>query len=64
LFKRSSRDENPSPLLDDDAYLPFQVNDADSSASFPLTARDADDFMQSPFMTELMPVEFEDVEFS
>jgi hypothetical protein len=24
LFERSSRDEKPSPLLDDDAFLPFQ----------------------------------------
>jgi hypothetical protein len=27
-----------------------------------LTAQDADDFVQSPFVTEFMPVEFEDVE--
>jgi hypothetical protein len=39
LFERSSRDEKPSPLLDDD------------------------NFVQSPFVTEFMPVEFEDVEF-
>jgi hypothetical protein len=24
LFERSSRDEKPSPLLDDDAFLPFK----------------------------------------
>jgi hypothetical protein len=63
LFERSSRDENPSPLLDDDAFLPFQGKGVDSSASSALTAQDADDFVQSPFVTELMPVEFEDVEF-
>jgi hypothetical protein len=34
-----------------------------SSASSTLTAQDADDFVQSPFVTEIMPVEFEDVEF-
>jgi hypothetical protein len=33
LFERSSRDENPSPLLDDDAFLPFQGKGVDSSAS-------------------------------
>jgi hypothetical protein len=63
LFERSSRDEMPSSLLDDDAFLPFQGKEADSSASFALTAQDADDFVQSPFVTESMPVEFEDVEF-
>jgi hypothetical protein len=63
LFERSSRDEKPSPLLDDDAFLPFQGKRVDSSASSALTARDADDFVQSPFVTEFMPVEFEDVEF-
>jgi hypothetical protein len=63
LFERSSRDEKPSPLLDDDAFLPFQRKGVDSSASSALTAQDADDFVQSPFMTEFMPVEFEDVEF-
>jgi hypothetical protein len=63
LFKRSSRDEKPSPLLDDDAFLPFQEKEVDSSASSALTAQDADDFVQSPFVTEVMPVEFEDVEF-
>jgi hypothetical protein len=35
----------------------------DSSASSTLTAQDADYFVQSPFVTEFMPVEFEDVEF-
>jgi hypothetical protein len=63
LFERSSRDEKPSPLLDDDAFLPFQGKGVDSSASSALTAKDADDFVQSPFVTEFMPVEFEDVEF-
>jgi hypothetical protein len=63
LFERSSRDEKPSPLLDDDAFLPFQGEGVDSSASSSLTAQDVDDFVQSPFVTEFMPVEFEDVEF-
>jgi hypothetical protein len=63
MFERSSRDEKASPLLDDDAFLPFQGKGVDSSASSELTAQDADDFVQSPFMTEFMPVEFEDVEF-
>jgi hypothetical protein len=63
LFERSSRDEKPSPLLDDDAFLPFQGQGVDLLASSTLTAQDADDFMQSPFVTEFMPVEFEDVEF-
>jgi hypothetical protein len=63
LFERSSRDENPSPLLDDDAFLPFQGKGVDSSASSALTAQDADDFVQSPFATEFMPIEFEDVKF-
>jgi hypothetical protein len=63
LFERSFRDEKPSPLLDDDEFLPFQGNGVDSSASSALTAQDADDFVQSPFVTEFMPVEFEDVEF-
>jgi hypothetical protein len=63
LFERSSRDEKPSPLLDDDAFLPFQGKGVDSSALSALTAQDADDFVQSPFATEIMPVEFEDVEF-
>jgi hypothetical protein len=62
LFERSSRDEKPSPLLDDDAFLPFQGQGVDSSASSALTAQDADDIVQSPFVTEYMPVEFEDVE--
>jgi hypothetical protein len=63
LFERSSCDENPSLLLDDDAFLPFQGKGVDSSASSALTAQDADYFVQFPFMTEFMPVEFEDVEF-
>jgi hypothetical protein len=63
LFERSSRDEKPSPLLDDDAFLPFQGKRVDSSASSALTDQDAEDFVQSPFVTEFMPVEFEDVEF-
>jgi hypothetical protein len=63
LFEHSSRDEKPSPLLDDDAFLPFQGKGVDSSASSALTAQDADDFVQSPFVTEFMPVEFKDVEF-
>jgi hypothetical protein len=63
LFERSSRDEKPSPLLDDDAFLPFQGKRVDSPASPALTAQDADDFVQSPFVTEFMPVEFGDVEF-
>jgi hypothetical protein len=58
LFERSSRDEKPSPLPDDDAFLPFQGKGVDSSASSALTAQDADDFVQSPFVTEFMPVEF------
>jgi hypothetical protein len=63
LFERSSRDENPSPLLDDDAFLPFQGKGVDFSASSALTAEDADDFVQSPLVTEFMPIEFEDVDF-
>jgi hypothetical protein len=63
LFKRSSRDEKPSSLLDDDAFLPFQGKGVYSSASSALTAQDSDDFVQSPFVTEFMPVEFEDIEF-
>jgi hypothetical protein len=63
LFERSSRDEKPSPLLDDDAFLPFEGIGVDTSASSALTAQDADNFMQSPFVTEFMPVECEDVEF-
>jgi hypothetical protein len=63
LFERSSRDEKPSPLLDDDAFLSFQRKGVDSSASSALTAQHADDFVQSSFVTEFMPVEFEDVEF-
>jgi hypothetical protein len=50
-------------LLDDGAFLPFQGKGVDSSASSALTAQDADDFVQSPFVTESMSVEFEDVEF-
>jgi hypothetical protein len=63
LFKRSSRDEIPSPLLDDDEFLPFQGKRFDSSASSTLMAQDSDDFVQSPFVTEFMPIEFEGVEF-
>jgi hypothetical protein len=63
LFERSSRDEKPSSLLDDDAFLPFQDEGVDSSASSALIAQVADDFVQSPFVTEFMPVEFEDIEF-
>jgi hypothetical protein len=63
LFERSSRDEKPSPVLDDDEFLPFQGKGVDSSSSSALTAQDADYFMQSPFVTDFMPVEFEDVEF-
>jgi hypothetical protein len=63
LLECSSRDDKPSPLLNDDAFLPFQGNEVDTSASSALTAQDADDFVQSPFVTEFMPVEFEDVEF-
>jgi hypothetical protein len=63
LFERSSRDEKPSPLLDNNAFLPFQGKRVDSFASSALTAQDADDFVQSPFVTEFMPVEFEAVEF-
>jgi hypothetical protein len=63
LLERSSRDEKPSPLLDDETFLPFQGNGVDSSSSSALTAQDADDFVQSPFVTEFMPVEFENVEF-
>jgi hypothetical protein len=63
LFERSSRDENPSPLLYNDEFLPFQGKGVDSSASSALTALDADDFVQSSFVTEFMPVEFEDIEF-
>jgi hypothetical protein len=50
-------------LLDDDAFLQFQGKGVDSSASSALTSQDADDFVQSLFVTEFMPVEFEDVEF-
>jgi hypothetical protein len=63
LFERSYRDEKPNPLLDDDALLPFQGKGVDSSASSALTAQDADDFVQSPFVTEFMPVEFKVVEY-
>jgi hypothetical protein len=38
LFERSSRDEKPSLLLDDDAFLPFQGKGVDASASSALTA--------------------------
>jgi hypothetical protein len=63
LFERWSRDEKPSPLLGDDSFLPFQGKGVDSSASSALTDQDADDFVQSPLVTEFMPVKFEDVEF-
>jgi hypothetical protein len=63
VSESSPRDEKPSPLLDDDAFLLFQGKGVDSFASSALTAQDADDFVQSPFVTEFMPVEFEDVEF-
>jgi hypothetical protein len=63
LFERSSRDKKPSLLLNDDAFLPFQGKGVDSSASSALTAQDADDSAQSPFVTEFIPVQFEDVEF-
>jgi hypothetical protein len=63
LFERSSRDEKQSPLLDDDTFLPFQGKEVDSSASSALTAHDADDFVRSPFVTEFMPVDIEDVDF-
>jgi hypothetical protein len=63
LFERSSRDKMPSLLLDVDALLPFQGKGVDSSASSALTAPNAGDFVQSPFVTDFMPVEFEDVEF-
>jgi hypothetical protein len=63
LFERLSRDEKPHPLLDHDAFIPFQGKGVDSSASSTLTAQDADDFEQSPVVTDFMPVEFEDVEF-
>jgi hypothetical protein len=63
LVERSSRDEKPSPLLDDDAFILSQRKGVDSSASSALTVQDADDSVRSPFVTEFMPVEFEDVEF-
>jgi hypothetical protein len=63
LFESSSRDEMPIPLLDDDAFLPFQEKGVDTSTSSALTAQKADDIVQSPFETEFMPVEFEGVEF-
>jgi hypothetical protein len=63
LFESSSCDENTSPLLDDDAFLPFLGKGVHSSAWSALTAQDANDFVQSPFVTEFMPVEFEDIEF-
>jgi hypothetical protein len=63
LLERSSRDEMPSPLLDDDAFLPFQGKGVASYASSALTAQDADNFVQSLFVTDFMPVEFEDVEY-
>jgi hypothetical protein len=63
LFEHSSRDEKPIPLLDDNAFLPFQGKGVDSSASSALIAQDADYFVQCLFVTEFMPVEFEVVEF-
>jgi hypothetical protein len=56
LFERSFSDEKPSPLLDDYAFLPLQGKGVDTSALSALTAQDADDFVQSPFVTEFMPV--------
>jgi hypothetical protein len=56
--------KSQSPLLDDDAFLPFQGKGVDSSASSALIAQDADDFVQSPFVTEFLPIEFEDIEFN
>jgi hypothetical protein len=47
LFERSSRDEKPSQLLDEDSFLPFQGKGVDSSASSALTAQDADDSRSS-----------------
>jgi hypothetical protein len=44
LFERSSRDEKPSSLLNDHAFLPFQGKGVDSSASSALTAQEANDF--------------------
>jgi hypothetical protein len=38
LFERSSCDDKPSPLLDDDTFLPLKGNRVDSSASSALTA--------------------------
>jgi hypothetical protein len=55
LSERSSRDEKASPLLDDDVFLPFQGKGVDFSASSALTAQDADDFVQYPFVMEFMP---------
>jgi hypothetical protein len=46
LLERSSRDEKPSTLLDDNAFLPFEGKGVDSSASSALTAQDADNFLQ------------------
>jgi hypothetical protein len=56
LFESLSRDEKPSPSLDDDAFLLFQGKGVDFSASSALTAQDADDFEQSPFVTDFMSV--------
>jgi hypothetical protein len=63
LFERSSRDDKLSPLLNYDAFLPFQGRGVDSSASSALTAQDADNFVQSSFVTEFMPVNFGDIVF-
>jgi hypothetical protein len=48
-------------LLNDDSFLQFQGKGVVSSASSALTAQGADDFARSPFVTEFMLVEFEDV---
>jgi hypothetical protein len=48
LFERSSRDKKQSPLLDDDAFRPFQEKGVDFSASPALTAQDVDKFRAVP----------------
>jgi hypothetical protein len=48
FFESSSRDEKPSPLLDDDAFLPFQGKGVDSSASSALTAQESRRFRAVP----------------
>jgi hypothetical protein len=63
LFESSSREKKPSPLLDDDSFLAFQGKGVDSSASSALSAQDDEDFVQSLYETEFMPLEFEDVKF-